>query len=303
MAAQSSKRLLFIFNPVAGRAQARKALPELLRIFQANNFLPAVLVTGKHGDATRFAAQYAAQFDLVVCSGGDGTLSETVAGLAQSGFAAPLGYLPAGSTNVFADSHRLCPDLLTAAQQIMQGKERKIDIGWFNQRPFAYTVTFGAFSWLSYTTPQNAKNRLGHTAYILDGIRDLPLLKPQHLRLRDAEGNLHEGEYIFGTICNASTIACAFPLPPDRVDFSDGLFEVMLVRTPVSVVDLQNVLWGMRTHDYSNKLIDFFQTAGLHIESPDDAGWSLDGEEERSGGEINLRVARRALTLISDRDA
>jgi len=292
-----SKKLLFIVNPVAGRAQARKALPEVLRIFQTHGYLPTVLITGKRGDATDYARRYAANYDLVVCSGGDGTFSEVLTGLQAHSFAPQAGYLPAGSSNVFAATHGLSTDILTAAQQLMQAPVAQLDIGMLNERPFAFTASFGAFSWMSYSTSQNAKNYLGSTAYILDGIRDLPLLKAETLRITTPEGQVCQGDFIFGCINNAASIGGVLPMAKDSISYTDGKFEVLLVRMPVAVTDLQNVLPALLKNDYSHPLLDYFQASSLTVESETGLAWSADGEEYRAGAKTAIHVLPKTLNI------
>ena len=210
----------------------------------------------------------------------------------------PLGYIPSGSTNDFASCQGISSDMLTAAMHIANGSPRQIDIGKFSDNYFAYVSAFGAFSWLSYTTSQNLKNVFGHSAYILDAVKDLPKLKSYHLKFRDGEFN-YEGDYIFGAVCNSTSVAGTFTLPADLVDTSDGKFEVLLVHKPQSLIDWQSILTGVFTQDYSSPFLDLFQTETLHIEAPSSLDWSLDGERGHGKSAIDFEILSKRITLIS----
>lgn len=291
------KRLMLIFNPVSGRRTSQRILPDIIKVFSDRGYAVTAFPTGKQGDATDFARLYSPEFDLVVCIGGDGTLNETISGLMLSGSDVPLGYIPSGSTNDFAACHGISSDPLTAALDAATGNPKLIDIGRFGDRYFSYVAAFGAFSWLSYTTPQNLKNVLGHSAYILDAVKDLPKVKAHHLRL-DTGNFVCEGDYIFGAVCNSTSVAGTITLPKNIVDTGDGQFEVLLVHEPRTLIDFQNLLIGVLTQDYSSPFLDFFQTDHLKISAPPELDWSLDGERGEGSSTIEVSNLTAKLTLI-----
>lgn len=291
------KKMMLIINPVSGRRTSLRYLPDIIRIFYENRYAVTVFSTGKAGDATEYAKIYANEFDIIVCIGGDGTLNETITGIVESGCDIPLGYIPSGSTNDFASCHGISSDMLTAALNIATGKPKSVDLGKIGNHYFTYVAAFGAFSWLSYTTPQNLKNRLGHSAYLLDAVKDLPKIKSHHLKF-DVGDFVCEGDYIFGAVCNSTSVAGTISLPEDIVDTSDGRFEVLLVHEPQTIIDFQNIVHGVLSQDYSSPFLDFFQASSLKIEAPSELEWSLDGERGEGSAEISVANCRHKLTLI-----
>ena len=175
--------LLLILNPEAGLRYARKFLPEIIALFTDYGYQCLVFVTEKRGDATEFVKKYGERVKCIVSIGGDGTFNETVTGVMQAGLNIPVGYIPAGSTNDFANSLHLPSDIMNAAKNIMEGEPVSIDVGRFQQRYFTYVASFGAFTRASYETPQNVKNALGHLAYILEGMKSLASIRPEHVKL------------------------------------------------------------------------------------------------------------------------
>ena len=292
------KRIMLIINPVSGRRISLRFLPDIIRIFTDNDYVVSVFPTGKRGDATEFAKLYASEYDIVVTIGGDGTLNEALTGLILGDHSTPIGYIPSGSTNDFASCHGISSDMLTAAMNIVNGTPRQIDIGKFGDKYFSYVSAFGAFSWLSYTTSQNLKNVLGHSAYLIDAVKDLPKLKSYHLKFTDG-GFTYEGDYIFGAVCNSTSVAGTFTLPSDMVDTSDGKFEVLLVHKPQSLIDWQSILNGVFTQDYSSYFLDLFQVDSLSIEAPSTLDWSLDGERGHGKSTIEFEILKKRITLIS----
>lgn len=291
-----SKRAMLIINPVSGKKQVLRFIPQIVRRLMDAQYMVTTMITSRRGEATELAGRYGRDFDLVCCTGGDGTLNETLSGLAAADIHVPLGYIPCGSTNDFANSHSLSTDILTAVENIASGRTSVYDIGRFGNHYFSYVAAFGAFSWLSYTTDQNLKNVLGHTAYILDGIKDLSKIKPLHLKIT-ADGVVHEDDYLFGAVCNSTSIAGTIELPRSIVDTQDGIFEMLLVKVPKTLMDMDATIRGLIGQDYSCKFIEFFQAKDILVENPVGLEWSLDGECPGAYDKVSICPMPSFLTL------
>lgn len=271
------KKALLIINPVSGKKQVLRHIPYIIRRLMDSGYLVTSCVTSRRGEAIELSSALSRDYDLVCCTGGDGTLNETLTGIAREGIHVPIGYIPCGSTNDFAVFHGLSTDITKAADNVALGRRRRFDIGRFDNAFFSYVAAFGAFSWLSYTTDQNLKNMLGHTAYILDGIKDAYKVRPIHLSI-NASGKVYENDYIFGAVCNSTSIAGTIELPKKIVDPCDSIFEVMLIKMPRSISDLDMAIRGLKNQDYSSPMIEFFQASKLTISNEPGLEWSLDGE-------------------------
>lgn len=295
------QKLLLIFNPVSGRKTAGKFFPEIIRTFSAAGFLVTTFVTGAPDEALHYARVFGARFDRIVCIGGDGTLNEVVTGLQHGCHDIPVGYIPAGSTNDFATCHGLSSNVLQAARDAASGTPVSTDIGRFNSGCFTYVAAFGAFSWLSYSTSQNLKNILGHTAYIIDGIKDLSMVKPVHMTV-DADGKVRDGSYIFGAVSNSTSIAGVITLPGELVDMHDGQFEVLLVRSPATALELQNIITALYNQDFEScPLIEFFRAKHLVFESEEAVAWTNDGEFAGESKKNELSVVPGGLRIITNK--
>ena len=241
MGGRDVKKLLFIVNPKAGRAKSMAPLFDAVARFSQAGYLVRVFVTTQSGDAYQAAAETGTDYDLVVCAGGDGTLNETLSGLMAHEDRPPIGYLPFGSTNDFAASLHLSANPSMAAAAIASGRGVHLDVGSHNDRYFAYVASFGAFTRTSYSASQAAKNALGHLAYILEGLGDLDSLRPYAARV-EADGEVFQGEFIFGAVCNSTSLGGLVKLDPSRVEMDDGKFELLLLRMPKTPLDLQNLI-------------------------------------------------------------
>jgi YegS/Rv2252/BmrU family lipid kinase len=271
------KKALLIINPVSGKKMVLRHIPYIVRRLMDSGYLVTTCITSRRGEATELAASLGKDYDLVCCTGGDGTLNETITGIARADIHVPIGYIPCGSTNDFAMSHGLSTEITRAADNIAGGNRNQYDIGHFDKAYFTYVAAFGAFSWLSYTTDQNMKNMLGHTAYIIDGIKDVTKIRPVHIRI-NASGKIYEDDYIFGALCNSTSIAGTIELPKAVVDTSDGIFEVLLIKMPKTIAELDGIIRSLYNKDFSNPKIDFFQARELKIDNEPGMEWSLDGE-------------------------
>ncbi len=292
------KKMLFIINPYAGQRKANRQLLEIVEIFNRADYEVNVYITARQGDAFETAQRYADKVDLIVCCGGDGTFNETAAGILASGIDVPVGYIPAGSTNDFANSLKLPTDILQAARVITDGNARQLDIGSFNGRYFSYVASFGAFTRASYATPQSVKNALGHVAYLLGGIQELSQIKARRMRFELPDGQVLEDEYLFGAISNSTSVAGILTLAPDRVDMSDGKLELMLVRTPRDAKELADCLVALQRQTYNCAMMTFLSTESLKITAPGDMDWTIDGERESGKEEIRVKCLQHALQVV-----
>lgn len=295
-----SKRLLLLLNPCAGQKRANRVLAEIIRLYNDRNFECVSYVTASNGDATRYLREHGGEYDHVVCVGGDGTLNETITGLVEGGVDCPVGYIAAGSTNDYASSLGLSPDILTAAEDAVDGVPCRFDLGMFDGRPFIYTASCGAFARTSYTTSQTAKNLLGHLAYILEGIKDLPTLKPIHMRI-ECEDRVLEGEYIFCAVTNSLSVGGILKLDPDMVRLNDGMFEVMLVKYPTLPIHWTKILIALRSCDLPSEMIEFFTADKLRVSTTEDVEWTLDGERGENGREFNIENLKTRIQLMLPR--
>ena len=293
------KKLLLILNPCSGKKKASHALADVVNVFNRGGYDVTVYITAARGDATKVVAQRAPEFDLVVCAGGDGTFNETISGLLAGGHDTPIGYLPAGSTNDFASSLHLSKNLVEAARDIVEGTPRRLDVGRFNDRYFSYVASFGAFTRASYATSQNVKNALGHLAYILSGIKELAYIRSRRLRFTLDDGRVLEDEYIFGAISNSTSVAGILTLSEDLVDMNDGVFELLLMRKPENLLELNDCVLALTTQDYHTPMLTFTSARSVEIEAPEDMDWTLDGEREPGSAHCRAENLHDAIRIVT----
>lgn len=291
------KKLLLVLNPRAGQRKANRVLPEIVRIFLDEGYRCETYVTAAGGDATRYVARHADGFDRVVCIGGDGTLNETIAGLKQAGLDIPIGYIPAGTTNDYANSLGLSSDVLEAAADAVGDEICCLDVGSFNGRYFTYTASCGAFTKASYSTPQSLKNSIGHLAYILEGIKDLPSLRPFHLRVETDE-SIVEDDFLFCAVTNSTSVGGILKLDADMVALNDGKFEIMLVRNPTTAMQLSAILHALTTLDIPNEMVHFFSAKNIRVLSEQPLEWTLDGERADGGNEVKMQNLHEAVRIV-----
>lgn len=297
------KKLLLVMNPRSGKMRANRVLADIIGIFNRGGFDVTAHMTAARGDATQIAAARAAEFDVIVCIGGDGTFNEVISGLNASGTVTPVGYIPAGSTNDFANSLKLSKDFLQAAQDIVDGAPRRLDIGRFNDRFFSYVASFGAFTRTSYATSQSLKNSLGHLAYLLAGVKELTAIRSKHLRFTLADGAVYEDDYIFGAISNSTSVAGILTLSSELVDMSDGRFELLLIRKPHSLLELSDCVLALTTQDYNTSMLTMVASEHVEIDAPADMDWTLDGEFAPGCGHCTVENLHHAVSVIIPKEA
>ena len=273
------RKLMLIVNPAAGRGGYKVNLGDALQTLDAGGCRSTLFFTRERGDATRFAAEHAAEYDLVACVGGDGTLSEVISGLMQLQEPPPLGYIPMGTANDVASTLGLPKnDTLAAARRILRGEPHPFDVGGFGDEGyFAYIAAFGAFTEVSYATPQNQKKALGHLAYVLQGAAQLPYIESDRTRV-EYDGGVIEGDLVYGSMSNSTSVAGIVRLKEEMVSLGDGMSELVLVKNPGSMEEFGNIVAGVLSQrfDSDNLMILHTRKARFIFEKP--VAWTRDGE-------------------------
>lgn len=293
------KKMLFICNPRSGKERLRSKLLDILDLFVKADCEVTIHVTQSAGDAQKQVEKKGGGVELLVCSGGDGTLNEVVSGMmAWSREKRPqLGYIPAGSTNDFAASLDLPKNMLRAAAIAVAGRPFAIDVGKFGDgRYFVYVAAFGAFTEVSYKTPQEAKNVLGHQAYMLEAVKRIAGLKSYRMKFFWDDQELEE-EFILGMVTNTISIGGFKGLVQPRVALNDGEFEVMLVRKPRTPKDIQSIVSCLINKDAENDCVYMFRTSNLRMESEEIVDWTLDGEYGGGVKEICIENLREEIVV------
>ena len=238
----------------------------------------------------------------MVCSGGDGTFNETVTGLMQAGLDIPIGYIPSGSTNDFATTLGIPVDCIAAAKMIVEGVPVAYDTGKFGSRYFSYVASFGAFTKASYSTPQSVKNLLGHIAYLLEGMQELSQIRKLHVKLTLDEGEVLEDDYLFGAICNSTSVGGIMTLDPNQVDLTDGKFEVLLVRAPRTLQEIPECLLSVQKQQYNSTMMTFRNASRILVETDPEIPWTLDGEKEDGHDLVEIQNLHKAIRIIQKKE-
>ena len=292
------KRLLFIYNPHAGKELLKPKLSDIIDIFVKAGYEVVAYPTQSYRDAYRKVSEYDSdEYDLVVCSGGDGTIDEVVTGMMQRDKRDPIGYIPTGTTNDFANSLHIPKGLLRAADNAVNGTLFPCDVGKFNDDIFVYIAAFGLFTDVSYQTKQEMKNVLGHLAYVLEGTKRLFNVPSYRIKVTH-DGETLEDELIFGMVTNSRSVGGFRNMIGKQVVFDDGLFEVTLIKTPKNPLALQEIVASLLIEQVDTKHMYSFKTGRITFESLEEIPWTLDGEFGGAHDEVTVENLNRQLRIM-----
>lgn len=293
-------KMLFLVNPKAGQQELRMHLMDMIDVFTAGGYDVTVHTTQSPGDLTGWIAAHGQEFDRIVCAGGDGTLNEAVTGLMQLEDRPPLGYIPGGTVNDVAHTLGLSREPVKAAQNIISGSPIAIDVGNFcGDRWFTYVAGFGAFTDVSYETPQAEKRMLGRLAYLLNGAKTLSGIRPIPMRMH-VDGRVIEDEVLLGLVCSTTSVGGFRPKTPviKGVSLDDGLSEVIVVKNIASIQDLNGIGTLLTKREFDPKYFYTFQTDHIRFEFPTAVKWTLDGEFGGALNSVEIHNVHRAVEII-----
>jgi YegS/Rv2252/BmrU family lipid kinase len=291
------QKILFIFNPRSGKGKIKSSLAEIVDVMVKADFDVMIYTTQAPEDATRKIVEEGANYDRIICSGGDGTLDEVMTGLMQSDLHVPIGYIPAGSTNDFANSLGIPKELVPAAEVAAGDRKFNCDIGGFNDDTFVYVAAFGLFTEVSYKTPQELKNIFGHLAYIMEGVKQLKDIESYHM-LVEHDGTVFQDEFVYGMITNSVSVGGFEGMTGEDVKLDDGLFEATLIRKPRNPVELNEILACLTNIIDDSDMIYSFKTRQVRITSKAKVAWTLDGEFGGEQEEVIIRNHQQRVTIF-----
>ena len=287
-----------IVNPHSGRKKPTVTVGKIADMFSAHHMEVVAYFTSPEYNADYHVKEHYLNYDIISCFGGDGTISELITGVMQAGIKKPLGLIPNGTTNDLARSLGLAAKPDKAVRVISSGVPRPFDIGSFNNDFFVYIASFGAFTNVSYETPQRAKNIFGRTAYFFSAAKYLNTIKSHHIKIITDDRSC-EGDYIFGSVSNSRSVAGLFHFDNDQVDFADGKFEVLLVKRPKNVFDLFSTFFSMLGKSYKHENIILFHASDIKIICDEALDWAVDGEHRNDGKTIHIVNYPKAVNIIA----
>lgn len=291
------EKLLLIVNPKSGRAKMRSELLEVTEIL-SGKYDVTVYITKCRCDATERVKRIKDnEFSMIVVCGGDGTLNEVITGLMLANKKITLGYIPSGTLNEWSSGLGISRIIPTAASDILNGKKITLDIGKFGDKYFSYTASFGAFTDASYSAPQDIKNVLGQSAYFFEGIKSLANIKPLHLKFK-TDDKEYEGDYLFGAISNSMSVGGIVKFQKTLVKLDDGIFEVLLIKKPANIAQLQSYIDGILKKDLDREGIEFLHTKKITVYGDTSIPWTLDGEFCEGQDETVAENIHSAIELI-----
>lgn len=300
----AGKKVLLIINPCAGKNSRRIGALDIMSKLSSADFDFEVRTTRCQGDATTIVREIGADYDMIICCGGDGTLNETVNGLLKIDKRIPVGYVPSGSTNDLAATLGIPIRVSEAADLILSEKLNSYDVGSFNGRYFNYVASFGAGVDIAYSTPQILKNLFGHAAYLINGfvIRIIPMLlnvRPVHMKI-EYDGGVLEDNFYFGSFSNSTSVAGLFKI--NDIKLNDGYFELLLVRGMKRNTEAFSMLSKIIHQEYDGEKIILLRTKKVKITCDEEIPWTLDGEFGGNVGNVELEVVHNAFDIYSDND-
>ncbi len=295
-----SKKMLFVFNPMSGKGNIKTHLLSIVDIFVKGGWDVSVRPTQNAKDAFEYVRENGEKFELIAVSGGDGTLNQVIRGVMciEEEKRPKIGYIPAGTTNDFASNMKIPKNMKKAARNIVDGIEFKCDIGLFNYKNFIYIAAFGAFTDVAYETSQQSKNVMGHMAYVLEGAKKLPGLKPYHMHIRYSDEEI-EGDFIYGMVSNTNYLGGFKAEKAFRAQLNDGLFEVVLVKNPKNVIETQDILSRLLMQDLSSDAFVTFRTDKIAFVSEEEVPWTLDGEFGGNVFAAEITTEKQAVSLMT----
>jgi len=299
------KKLLFIYNPHSGKGQVNGHLAEIIDTFTKGGYEVTARPTQSRNDAYDTVRARGCEFELIVCSGGDGTTNETIKGIMDGGHHVPVGIIPAGTMNDFASSLGIPKYMPDAAAAIVNGTAEFVDVGAFNERYFTYVAAFGVFTEVSYATDQQLKNSIGTLAYLVGAMKEasqnLDMSRKYTLTI-ECNGQTVTDDFLYGMVANSLSVGGIKGLAGKDVSMNDGVFEGLFIKKPNSLIEFNQILTALIKHDFDSPYIYYFKSSEFRFHAHNDIPWTLDGEYGGNESDISLCPLHNVLKIVVNKE-
>ena len=293
------KKCLVVYNPNSGKYNKEITLPKLEKVLNDYGYEVKIEMTKSRGDATLIASS-CEHIDLIVSIGGDGTFNEVMTGNFLRKDRVILCHLPSGTTNDVGAMWGYGKNIVNNLKLALDGEVKRIDICTINDKPFVYSAGFGKFMNIPYETPRELKKRLGHLAYIREGIKDFF----RKVRLYDIsyeiDGEKYRGLFSFALITSANRVAGINNFYKD-IKLDDNKFEILLCNI-TKLKDIVKTLYFFALYDASKiPGFYFYQTDNIKIKfnSPLKKPLCIDGESfDDMSGSYNIKIDHNVYVLM-----
>ena len=270
-----------IVNPSSGREEAAEHV-EALGARLRPQFGPIeVFRTSGDGDAAAAAdAAVRRGFGTILVAGGDGTLNETLNGVAGAGGLdrVRFGLFPLGTGNDFAAALGIPPGIDGALAVLSAGRELRVDVGVVNGRHFLNTSGGGYIAEVSVAVSPQLKTIAGRLAYLIGGAQALFEYEPVRATVRAEPGEVRIGLGLYTfAVCNSRLIGGGRLIAPDAV-IDDGLLDVCLIE---AMTAMEFVALARKVADgdhVSDPRVRYLQASSVTIELDRDTRINTDGE-------------------------
>jgi len=283
-----------IYNPESGKKDFVNHLDYVVSRLEEANYEVTVQATKKAKHATSLAAQACKeQVDLLVISGGDGTLHECINGIGRCTFRPKIGYIPSGTACDLASTLKIPKKVNEAVDIILNGVSTKMDIAKSNKGYFMYVTAIGTYVDISYVTDSKLKKIFGYVAYLITGVKEfftIPMIKTKIIH---DNGELR-GYFSLIMVVNSKKVA-GFNIVHKPV-LDDGLVDVVLYR----YIPLFNNLLYFISFVLSPTFlpgVKRFRTSKIKILTEHHHKWNTDGEEANAGN-LLIEVKKQAIDII-----
>lgn len=224
------KQAILLYNPKAGSKQITEHLDYIIKRIQGLGYALTLHRSAQKGDIEEYIYKEITteNTDLILVSGGDGTVNECINGMIKKGLDIPLGILPLGTANDFARTAHIPSHIRGALDLIEANKINYVDVGQVNQRYFINVCNMGLFSNVSHIIDIDLKNKFGKLAYYVKGIEELQSYSAMSLKITTDE-QVKEDKYVLVLIFNGQGAGGFNKLAKDA-SIQDGYLDAVCIK-------------------------------------------------------------------------
>lgn len=288
------KQALAVINRKSGKSKKRGIEAALIRQLNGTGYEVMIKPTPA-GGAEGLISEYAADKDLIVAVGGDGTISEVINAVLKEGLDIPIAVIPTGTVNDLARVHGIPLDAEEAIRKLPESVPAPVDVIRVNDRHASYLIALGAFMTAFAEVDARIKNKIGRLAYLFAGIRMLLRLKRYNVTIKTEDAEIRSASVL--TIVSKLRSVGSLGRLIRHAEAGDGLLHIINIE-PVNVFEALHLIWlAVRGDLTDHKKVTYLTAGQAEIRASGLSHMNIDGDIH-AYRDMELSVARGAVTLM-----
>ena len=287
---------LVVYNPYSKKNKIEKNIDYIKASLSTKYSTIDFYKTHGVKSITEYLKENSNNYDLIIVSGGDGTVNEAVNGLVEASYKGDFSVIPSGTCNDFSTLLKFSKNIKKQIETILKGVSTPLDICTINNSYFTYGLAIGKYTDVSYKANRKTKRVFGRLAYFIEGLKEFTKYTKLDLDI-EIDDKIFSGSYYTVLVLNSNKVA-GFKIRNNSVLLDDGLIDVVLIEKNLKGLSWPRLAYFFLFGAKHNKKIKAYKACEIKITSKKALKINADGELAAVSNEALIKVLNKKINIV-----